>query len=204
MKKSAKAASRSPSLLVRPVTPERWDDLAALFGPRGACAGCWCMFWKRTRSEFERGKGDGNRRALRALVGRGDVPGLIAYAGGVPVGWCSLEPRAKFTALARSRVLAPVDDAEVWSVPCFYVARGWRRKGVTVALLRAAAKHAASRGATLIEGSPVAPKKGTVADAFVWTGLAAAFTKAGFREVARRSPTRPIMRRGLRRRASPR
>jgi len=156
------------------------------------------MYWKRTRSEFECAKGEGNRRALRALVRRGAIPGLLAYAGGNPVGWCSLEPRSRFTALERSRILAPVDDAEVWSVPCFFVARGWRRRGVTVALLKAAAKHAAARGATMIEGYPTAPKRGALADAFAWTGIVGAFEKAGFREVARRSPTRPIMRRRVR------
>ncbi|HET7903927.1 MAG TPA: GNAT family N-acetyltransferase, partial [Candidatus Eisenbacteria bacterium] len=155
------------------------------------------MFWKKPRSEFERGKGEGNRRALRTSVTRGEVPGLIAYDGKVPVGWCAVEPRERFPGLARSRVLAPVDEAPVWSVPCFFVARGWRRKGVTVALLRAAAAHAASRGAKLLEGYPIAPKQGKVADAFAWTGIAGAFEKAAFEEVARRSPTRPIMRRRL-------
>jgi len=189
---------KSPRLEIHPVTPDRWEDLAALFGPRGACAGCWCMYWKRTRAQFDRAKGEGNRRALRALVRGGATPGLLAYAAGVPVGWCSLEPRSRFTGLGRSRILAPVDDAPVWSVPCFFVARGWRRKGVTVALLRAAAKHAASRGATILEGYPTAPKRGAMADAFAWTGILGAFEKAGFREVARRSPTRPIMRRRVR------
>ncbi len=189
---------KSPRLEIHPVTPDRWEDLAALFGPRGACAGCWCMYWKRTRAQFDRAKGEGNRRALRALVRGGATPGLLAYAAGVPVGWCSLEPRSRFTGLGRSRILAPVDDAPVWSVPCFFVARGWRRKGVTVALLRAAAKHAASQGATILEGYPTAPKRGAMADAFAWTGIVGAFEKAGFREVARRSPTRPIMRRRVR------
>jgi GNAT superfamily N-acetyltransferase len=185
-------------LEIHPVTPDRWEDLALLFGPRGACGGCWCMYWKRTRAQFDRGKGAGNRRALRALVGAGSVPGLLAYADGVPVGWCSVEPRKNFTALERSRVLAPVDGAPVWSVPCFFVARGWRRRGVTVALLKAAAKHAAAQGASTIEGYPHAPKTNTMADAFAWTGLEGAFVKAGFKEAARRSPTRPIMRRRVR------
>ena len=186
---------------IHPVTPERWNDLESLFGPRGACAGCWCMFWRLPRGEFDRGKGEGNRRALRAVVRGGDVPGLLAYADGEPVGWCAVEPRAVYDGLGRSRVLAPVDETPVWSVPCFFIARGWRRQGITVRLLRAAAAHAAARGASHLEGYPVAPKKGPMADAFAWTGLVGAFEKAGFVEVARRSATRPIMRKRLRRSA---
>lgn len=189
---------KGPRFDVLPATPERWDDLEALFGPRGACGGCWCMFFRLPRGEFAKGKGEGNRRALRALVKKGQEPGLLAYADGVPVGWCAYAPREHYPSLARSRVLAPVDDQPVWSVTCFFVARGWRRKGVTVALLRAAAARAAARGAKLLEGYPIAPKKGTQAvDTFVWTGLVGGFEKAGFAEAARRSATRPIMRKKL-------
>jgi GNAT superfamily N-acetyltransferase len=183
---------------VLPLTRERWNDVETLFGPRGACGGCWCMFWRLPRGEFSRGKGEGNRRAFQALVRRGEEPGLLAYADGVPVGWCALAPREAYPSLARSRVLAPVDDKPVWSVSCFFIARGWRRKGVTVALLRAAAAHAAARGGKILEGYPIAPKKGEVPAAFAWTGLVGGFTKAGFEEAARRSATRPIMRRRLR------
>jgi len=187
-----------PRIEILPVTPARWKDLEALFGPRGACAGCWCMYWRLPRGEFGRGKGDGNRRALHAIVRGGAGPGLLAYADGVPVGWCAVEPRAAYPVLDRSRVLAPVDDTPVWSVPCFFIARGWRRQGLTVRLLREAASYAASLGATAIEGYPIAPKKGAVADVFAWTGIVGAFEKAGFTEVARRSATRPIMRKTLR------
>jgi GNAT superfamily N-acetyltransferase len=192
-----------PKIEIAPLTPERWKDLESLFGPRGACGGCWCMYWRLTRGAFGRGKGEGNRRAFRSLVRRGDPPGLLAYADGAPVGWCAVEPRASFPSLARSRVLAPLDDAPVWSVPCFFIARGWRRQGLTVRLLRAAAAFAASRGATMLEGYPIAPKAGAMADAFAWTGLVGAFEKAGFREAARRSATRPVMRKRLRARRRP-
>ncbi len=177
-----------------PLTPRRWDDVEALFGPRGACAGCWCMYWKLPRAQFARQKGEGNRRAFRKLVKGGTVPGILAYAGGKPVGWCAVEPRAAYPALARSRVLAPLDDKPVWSVSCFYVARGHRRKGITVQLLRAAVKHVRRLGGRLVEGYPVVPKPyHTSSTAFAWTGFASAFEAAGFKDCAGRS--RPIMRR---------
>lgn len=177
-----------------PLTPQRWDDVAALFGPRGACGGCWCMFWKLPRAQFVQGKGEGNRRAFRRIVKSGRAPGILAYADGVPVGWCAVEPRVAYPALARARVLAPVDEQPVWSVTCFYVARGWRRKGVTVQLLRAAVKHVRRCGGRIVEGYPVLPKPyHTSSAAFAWTGFAPAFEAAGFRDCAGRS--RPIMRR---------
>ena len=178
----------------RPLTPDLWDDAAALFGPRGACAGCWCMFWKLPRAQFARQQGEGNRRAFRRIVKAGRVPGILAYADGKPVGWCALEPRTAYARLARSRVLAPVDDQPVWSVTCFYVARGFRRRGVTVQLLRAALKHVRRCGGHLVEGYPVVPKPyHRSATAFAWTGFAPAFEAAGFKDCADRS--RPIMRR---------
>ncbi|HEY6571837.1 MAG TPA: GNAT family N-acetyltransferase [Candidatus Eisenbacteria bacterium] len=189
---------KGTKLEVLPLTPERWKDVEALFGPRGACGGCWCMFWRLPRGEFTKGKGEGNRRAFRTLVRGGAEPGLLAYADGVPVGWCAVAPREAYPALERSRVLAPVDEKPVWSVSCFFIARGWRRKGVTVALLRGAAAHAAAHGGKILEGYPISPKKGALADAFAWTGLVGGFEKAGFTEAARRSATRPIMRRRVR------
>lgn len=181
-------------VIVRPATPSRWKDVEKLFGPRGACAGCWCMFWRVTRTAYENGKHSGNKRKMKALVASGAVPGLIAYRNGEPVGWCAVAPRSEYTALSRSRVLAPVDDKPVWSVSCFFVARGHRRTGVTVELLKAAVEYARKKKANIVEGYPVEPKKGAMADVFVWTGLASAFRKAGFKEAARRSATRPIMR----------
>lgn len=186
------------SLSVHPLTPERWDDLVRLFGPRGACGGCWCMLPRLTRAEFERDKGEGNKRSLLRLVRAGCVPGIIAYAGEDPVGWCAVEPREAFSSLGRSRILQPVDDQPVWSIVCLFVARGWRGRGVSTALLRHAVRHASEHGARIVEGYPVEPKDARMPDAFAYTGTASAFRAAGFREVARRSPTRPIMRKNVR------
>ncbi len=186
-----------PKLAIHPLTPDRWDDLEVLFGPRGACGGCWCMYWRLSRSDFDDLKGEGARRLFKALVEAGIEPGLLAYLDGRPVGWCALAPRADYPLLKRSRILKPVDEQPVWSVVCFFVARPYRRQGITVQLLQAAAGYARQRGAHILEGYPVQPKEGKVPDVFVYTGLASAYEQAGFVEVARRSETRPIMRRML-------
>jgi GNAT superfamily N-acetyltransferase len=181
--------SRVPALAFRPLTPARWEDFVELFGPHGATGGCWCMWPRLTSKEFESRKGAANRRAMRALVHAGHVPGILAYRGRSPVGWCALAPREEYVRLARSRVLAPVDDQPVWSVFCFFIARTARGQGVATALLRAAVAHACRKG-----GYPIEPRTGRFPDAFAYHGTASAFRAAGFREVARRSETRPIMR----------
>ncbi len=185
------------SLAIEPMTKERWDDFERLFGERGACGGCWCMYWRLTHREYEAQKGAGNRAAMKALIEAGDVPGLLAYRSGEPVGWISVAPREEFPRLARSRILKPVDDKPVWSVVCFFVDRAHRRQGLSTKLLNAASVYVREQGGELLEGYPVEPRKDHVPPVFAYTGLVSAFTKTGFEEVGRRSETRPIMRRSL-------
>src|SRR5688572_3216500 len=104
---------------VKPLTPQTWPDFEELFGPRGACAGCWCMWWHLNRAEWTANKGAGNKRRMRAKVNAGEVPGLLAYVGGKPAGWCSVMPRESYAALARARMLRSIDLAPAWSAPCF-------------------------------------------------------------------------------------
>lgn len=170
-------------LEVAPLTPERWPDLEALFGPRGACGGCWCMWWRLPRGAFAAQAGAPNRAALRALVERGPAPGLLAYLAGRPVAWCALGPRESFPVLERSRTLRRHDDVPVWSIVCLFVARPQRRRGVSAELLRHAAGYCWAQGAPVAEGYPVVPRGRPLADAFAWTGTLAAFQRAGFVEV---------------------
>ena len=152
------------------------------------------MWWRLPRRAFEEGKGAGNRRSFRRIVASGREPGVIAYSNGTPAGWCAVAPRGEFPVLSRSRVLAPVDERPVWSIVCFFVAKPFRRTGLTAALIEGAIEHARKNGASIVEGYPVEPAKGAMPDAFVYTGLASSFRRAGFVEAARRSATRPLMR----------
>ncbi|MBI3660823.1 GNAT family N-acetyltransferase [Candidatus Acetothermia bacterium] len=183
-----------PRLEFHPVTPERWADFEKLFGERGACGGCWCMFQRITRAEFTQQKGEVNKRAMKKLIDSRETPGILAYTKGEPIAWCSIGPRENFLAIERSRILKRVDNQPVWSIVCFFVDKKFRRQGVTVKLLEAAVAHAHKKGAKIVEGYPVEPKMEKMPDVFAWTGFSSAFKKAGFKEVLRRSETRPIMR----------
>jgi GNAT superfamily N-acetyltransferase len=176
-----------------PLTAERWPDLEGLFGQHGASGGCWCMWWRLTRSQFAQQRGQKNKQALRAIVDSGQIPGLLAYADGEPIAWCSVGPRETYPALERSRTLGRVDDEPVWSVVCFFVAKPFRRRGLMVPLLKAAVAYAKEHGAKIVEGYPVEPTE-TLSGDSGYTGVVSAFRKAGFVEVLRRSETRPIMR----------
>lgn len=187
-------AAPALSLEICPLTAERWDDLIRLFGPRGAYGGCWCMWWRTSRAEFEAQTGEGNKRAFESLVRSGEVCGLLAYTDGEAVGWCALAPRQAYPRLERSRTLKRIDERPVWSVTCFYVAKGYRKQGVARALLRSAVEYAREQGAEALEGYPVDSHADKLADASVYTGTVSVFLANGFVEVARRSDRRPIMR----------
>lgn len=189
---------RKEAIEVRPVTPSRWDDLVELFGASG---GCWCMWFRVTQAEFTPGardRGRDNRRALRSLVEEGKVPGLLAYQDGRPVGWVSVAPREEFGRVERSPSTKPVDDRPAWAIVCFYIDRRHRGEGVASALLDAAVDHARRHGARIVEGYPIDPREGRVPNAEGYYGVVSMFERAGFREAARRSRRRPVMRRRVR------
>ena len=183
-----------PTLKFYPLTQERWADFEQLFGERGATGGCWCMWWRIKRSDFEQQKGEGNKQAMKAIVESGEVPGILAYAAGQPIGWCAVSPREKYPVLNRSRILKPVDDTPVWSISCFFIDKNYRNQGITAKLLQAAVEYVKQQGGKVVEGYPVEPKKEQMPTVFAWTGFASTFEKAGFVECARRSETRPILR----------
>ncbi len=190
-----KRSISSTPLTFAPASPGRWRDIVALFGPRGACAGCWCMWWRRSRSDFQKNAGAGNRRAFKRLIDGGAVPGILAYADGKPVGWCAIEPKQAYPSLQRSKA-KHVDDRPCWSVTCFFIDKSWRKQHMSDALLAAAVAHARRHGATLIEGYPV-ETKGEVVAFSSFLGTAQVFRRAGFKEAARPSPNHPIMRLAL-------
>jgi GNAT superfamily N-acetyltransferase len=184
-------------LSFRPLTLDLWTDFERLFGPNGACGGCWCTFWKLRGKAYDENTGEPARQMQKSVVESGTIPGLLAFDGDEPVGWIAVEPRSAYARLAHSRILQPVDEAEVWSVPCFFVAKQARRQGLTVELLKAAVEYVRGRGGKIVEGYPVDAQKELPA-VFIYHGTAAAFHKAGFVEVTRRSETRPIMRFSIR------
>ena len=184
---------------IAPLVPERWPALADLFGRAGASNGCWCMYWRIGPRYRDRPRED-NMHDLRRLAAASPPPGLLAFDGDTAVGWCELAPRADLTWLAHARHLQPVDELAVWSLPCFYVRRAYRGRGVMDALIEAAVPVSASAGAPALEAYPVDTSV-PAHTGNLFPGTVAAFARHGFGVVARRKPDRPVMRKALR--ASP-
>jgi GNAT superfamily N-acetyltransferase len=180
-------------LSFKPLKRNLWTDLEELFGPRGACAGCWCMYWKLRGKAFDEARDNETRQMHKSIVDSGVETGLLAYMQGEIVGWIAVEPREAYSRLAHSRTLKTVDEESVWSVTCFFVAKDYRRQGISVELLLAAVEHVRSKGGSIVEGYPTETANSMPAP-LVYTGIASAFKQAGFQEVARRSSTRPIYR----------
>ena len=156
------------------------------------------MWWRSTRREFEARKGEGNRKAMKGIVDSGKVPGILGYLGNKPVGWCAVAPREEFSSLERSPVLKRLDDLPVWSVVCFFIAQGFRGRGIAEAMIGAALDYVKRRGGSMVEAYPTPPKKTPLAPVSSFMGLPAMFARAGFVECARPSASKWIMRCRLR------
>jgi len=180
-------------LKIRPLTPELWPALEDLFGTKGACNGCWCMYC-RIGSAYRKRSNEKNKIAFREIVKGGPPPGLIAFDGDLAVGWCQLTPRNELLWLDRSSRLKRLDDLPVWSLSCFYIRIGYRRKGVSAALIAAALKAAKRAKAPALEAYPLDATKTPSTSS---TGFATTFARAGFKTIACRTPPRPIMRHDL-------
>jgi GNAT superfamily N-acetyltransferase len=190
-----------PTLELHPLTPERWADFEALFGDKGGHGGCWCMWWRVANKAYDAGAG--NKAAFRHLVEEGTPSGtpvgLLGYDNGLPVGWISLGPRAdygRFPTMTSVKFRA-VDETPVWSIVCFFVTAQRRRQGIARAMLSGAIEWARGEGVDMLEAYPVGDAvKPSAATLFM--GSEALYRDAGFVEVARHHPDRPIVRLTLR------
>lgn len=184
-----------PLLAVVPATSERWPDLEVVFGTRGDPSWCFCQFFLTTGSGY-RESAERNRQALCAQVSHQLPPGLLAYAGSEPVGWVQVGPRAFYPRITGNRLTADLDSEGVWRCTCFVVRVGHRRRGVARALLAGAVAFARGQGARILEGHPVdvAGRGGRVPSANLYHGTLSMFADAGFVEVIRTRPDRPVVR----------
>ena len=193
-----------PAVTVVPANQAGWEDLQAVFGTRGMASRCQCQRYKLRPREFFAGFPVEERAdRLRRQTGTGDpaagsTSGLIGYLDGEPVGWCAVEPRSHYEGLVRNNRVPWADraedrtDATVWALTCFVTRVGFRKRGVSRALARAAVEHARERGARAIEGYPMTTTDALLTELHV--GTRSVFADAGFVEVSHPTPRRVVMR----------
>ena len=173
------------SIEIVPLTPDRWDDVAALFGEGGDPRTCWCMFWRVRSKDWSFANAGESRDGFHEVVdcARDPAPGLLAYHDGRAVGWVSVGPREDYERLTNSRVRPKIDDLAVWSIVCFVVSKTVRGQGLTTRLLDAATAYALDHGAPGLEAYPVDPGDSRIPAALGYTGLLSTFEAAGFHVV---------------------
>ena len=177
--------------------PNMWSAMERLFGPNGACVGCWCMCWRtETYAAWCKIKGDGAKKAFMNLVQKGKAKGVLAFAQNEPIGWCSFGPRTDFPVLQRSKAYARDDVSDIWSITCFFIHHGWRRRGLARKLLKAAVEIMQKRGVKTIEAYPVTTTKEgrKLGSSLAWTGPLKIYEELGFKTVQSINPLRPLVR----------
>jgi len=182
-------------LTIEPVTKKNWNKFVKLFGEKGACGNCWCMYYRLSKADFTEGKVDeGNKRAIKEIIWDDNPVGLIGLLEGQAIAWCAFAPREDFIKLEKSRVHKPIDNKDVWSITCFFIDKNYRRSGVSVQLLKGAIKYAKENDIKIIEAYPTIPTQDIIPDSFAWIGLFKSFEWAGFKIVDKTSKNRPMVR----------
>ena len=194
-----KALPKDPEFLnqltFEPLTKANWGKFVQLFGERGACGNCWCMWYRIRKQDFQEGKeNDGNKLAIKELVWAGKPTGILGFYEDLPIAWCAFAPREDFLKLEKSRVHKRIDDQPVWSIPCFFIDKNFRRLGVSVELLKGVIRYAQMKNIKILEAYPTIPTTEKLPDSFAWIGLYKSFEKAGFEIVDRTSKNRPMVR----------
>jgi len=186
-------ASQDNNLSFQPLNSSNFSDFEFLFTEKGACEGCWCMQCRLQVDEFEAGRGEGNRLAMKALVESGQIPGIIIYNDNEPVGWCSLGNREDFPRLPKSHETQIIDEQR-WIISCLFIRRDWRRRGVKRALLGHLITYCKTQGAKVLESHQCNSNFSKYPDNFAWAGIQKAYEAMGFQKVDTESDKRPIMR----------
>jgi len=182
-------------LSFEPLNKGNWVKFVQLFGEKGACGNCWCMYYRLNMADFKEGKVDGgNKDAMHALVMENKPTGIIGFYEGQPIAWCAFAPREHFMKLEKSRVHKRIDNNPVWSIPCFFIDKNFRHQGITVELLKGVIRYAKEIGIKIIEAYPTIPTTESLPDSFAWIGLYKSFERAGFEIVDRTSKNRPMVR----------
>ena len=193
--KTAKDPDFLEQLTFEPLSKKNWTKFVQFFGDKGASGNCWCMYFRLKKQEFLEGKeNDENKDVMKKLVWDNQPTGMLGFYEGEAIAWCAFAPRENFLKVENSRVHKRIDDKPVWSIPCFFIEKSFRKQGVSVELLKAVIKYAKKKKIKIIEAYPSIPTQELLPDGFAWIGLYKSFEQAGFKIVDKTSKYRPMVR----------
>lgn len=187
---------------ILPLTPNLSDEFVKLFGPKGACYNCWCTYFRLPPKQRDGLDGAAKRQFILDRIAAGPPPGLLAFRGDVPIGWMQIGPRSDIPQWNNPRrsttplADGPADDPKVWAISCFFYTSSERGKGLSHTMVEEGVAFARKNGARMVEASPIDKAKHSKSVG-LFVGSTAVFLKAGFHEVARQKPGRPLMRKML-------
>jgi GNAT superfamily N-acetyltransferase len=182
-------------LTFEPLTKGNWGKFVQFFENNGACGKCFCMYFRLKKQDYGEGKVNGdNKKAMKKLVWDNQPTGMLGFYEGQPIAWCAFAPRENYMKVENSRVHKRIDDKPVWSIPCFFIEKTFRKRGVSVELLKAVIKYAKKERIKTIEAYPTIPTTKILPDGFAWIGLYKSFEQAGFKIVDKTSKYRPMVR----------
>lgn len=170
-----------------------WNDLQELFGEKGACGGCWCMTPRLSSAEYNKNKGDKNKKLFLQLIKRCEPLGVLAYYDKKPIAWCSVSPKSTLKQMKNSRIMDLTPDEDTWSIVCLFIKKEFRMKQISSVIIKQAVDYAFRNGAKTVEAYPVISKNDKMPDVFAWTGIWKSYAKAGFKKVKQVSETKLIM-----------
>jgi len=173
---------------------DTWTDLQTLFGPKGACGGCWCMYWRLPHKQYEAHRGQGNKEKLKSLIQNQAHLGVMAFDHDLPIAWCSVSPKTELPRIQTSRLFKNTSEVkDTWSITCLYIHKDHRGRGMSGTIISTAADYAFDHGAANIEAFPIIPKS-KIPAVFAWVGFVNSFERAGFKKIVQVSDTRALMR----------
>ena len=162
-----------------------FDGMATMLGPKKPESSvCWCLSWRLSSKENRELVGVARADKVRELCARKRAPGVLAYLDGEVVGWAGVAPRSELHPIENSRKIPHVDDLPVWSLWCMRVRPGYRKQGVTRALIDGAVDYARRSGAPIVESYPVDNRGERVDQTMAFVGTRAMFERSGFAKVA--------------------
>ena len=194
MAKTIRKNEFDDKITLEPLTTKNWSAFEKLMGDKGGCGGCWCMSFRLPTAIYNENKFEGNKQLQKENIAQKKHIGLIAFVEEEPIAWIALSPREELIKIENARSLKRIDDKPVWSIPCFFIKKEFRRMGLSSKLIAGVIDYAKTKKIKTVEAYPAIPYGTKMSDAFLWIGVLSSFEKNGFKVVRQNGKSKAMVR----------